>query len=283
MGVAGPGRFTLIVAIGRRQDGHTTSGTVGIELRAGGVVIASTVLEDPAAAIAPDSWFDLVAVGSVGPGDLALGAALEVRLTMTGSPQAQFDDVRLRYAPLQPLTVPNASFENPVVPPWTFTTANNWQTSGPANSGGVSAGTIGFDAALDGDQYLFLNLAGFSGVSPHLATSVPFTIGAVHPGMYHLTVAVGRRTNANGATDGLIEVDLVADGTVIAHAEVQNPRDTYAPGTWNDLTASGVVEPGSPLVGEDLTVRLTADEDTSSTQAQFDLVRLRWVSYGPAP
>ncbi|MEP5763855.1 MAG: hypothetical protein ABJ308_04645 [Halieaceae bacterium] len=178
-------------------------------------------------------------------------------------------------APTGSLSVPNFSFE-------TFLPDGNgvalpvgWNANGNDGTGGSDPFEFGFDAAADGNRFLYLNLPGFAGPNPSIAESTSF-IGNAEVGTYVLTVAAGRRNN-DATTDGSYVIELLAGGVVIGSSTVNDPYNTYAPGTWNDITATAVVGTGDPAIGQPLSIRLSAFEGTPApirSQGQFDNVRL---------
>jgi len=198
-----------------------------------------------------------------------LGSPLAARITYQGGSA--------------PPSVPNFSFESPdggVGNP-NGGAATGWTANGGAGSGGVSYFSFGFPAASEGTQYHWLNLPGFGGPNPSVTQSDPGLVGTAEIGTYTLTVAGGRRDNG-ATTDGSYVVELLAGGTVIGSQTVNNPFATYAPGTWNDITAVAVVAPGSPAIGQDLSIRLSAFDGTGGarSQGQFDHVRLTFAPLG---
>jgi hypothetical protein len=189
-------------------------------------------------------------------------------------------------APGFPLAVPNHSFESPGI---NGVQATGWTSNGGANTGGLNDFTFGFTSVPDGTFFHYLNLPGFAGPNPSVTQSDPGLIGNAQAGRYTLTVAGGRRNN-DATTDGAYMIELFAGGTSIGSQIVNDPFDTYAPDTWHDITATGIVFPGDPAIGQDLSIRLSAYDGTGGirSQGQFDNVRLDFqpavllVQYDPS-
>jgi hypothetical protein len=284
IGSALPGRYTLTVAVGRRDNDATTDGTLELQLLSDSTVVGSTTVVDPFSSFSPGSWNDVVTTAFVSPGDGVAGGDLSVRLAATDGTggirsQGQFDAVRLRHAPLVEIVVPNGSFEDPFAPQ--DDQATGWNPPNGSHFVGIDAFDQGFAAAADGVQFYYMNLSGFGGLSVTSVRSDPGLIGPAAAGFYALTVALGRRTN-DVTLDGTVRMELLAGEKVIAITEVDDPRGRYNPGTWNDVTAVGVVSAGASAEGDDLSVRITAIEGTASyPQAQVDDIRLHYVSAGP--
>lgn len=176
------------------------------------------------------------------------------------------------------LPVSNPSFEEPAIQE---NQATDWTSNGGNPSGGVNEYTLGFSSAADGGWFHYLNLPVFGGPNPSVTESNPTLIGIAGVGTYTLTVAGGRRNN-DATTDGSYVVELLAGGSVIGSQTIDDPLNTYASDSWNDITAFAVVNPGDAAVGEDLTIRLSAFAGpTNQTQGQFDHVRLKFTSYPP--
>lgn len=167
--------------------------------------------------------------------------------------------------------IDNFSFEAMTV--GSNTSANSvtgWTHDGVAGS---DPGSFGFTNSAEGSRHLYLQLPGFGGESPTAITTNAGSIGVANAGTYTLTVAGGRRNN-NATTTGSYIIELFSGSVLLAANTVLNPRDTWASGSWNDMTASIFLGLNDLNLGGDLSVRLSA---TGDLQAQFDNVRLDFV------
>jgi hypothetical protein len=179
------------------------------------------------------------------------------------------------------VVVPNFSFETPVFDgnePQPQV-ATGWT---PNSLGGVDPYSSGFTASDDGVQHHYLNLPDYGGSNPSYTESNATLIGTAKPGTYTLTVAAGRRAST---TDGTYVIELRAGGVVIATETVNDPYNTYANDSWHDMTAIAELDRISFAIGQDLTIRLIATENSGGdlSQGEFDTVRLDFVSSETAP
>lgn len=145
-----------------------------------------------------------------------------------------------------------------------------WTHDGVAGS---DPGTFGFANSAEGSRHLYLQLPGFGGDSPTTISTNAGSIGAAKAGTYTLTVAGGRRNN-NATTTGSYLIELFSGSVLLAANTVLDPLNTWASGSWNDMTASIFLGQNDSNLGGDLSVRLSA---TGELQAQFDNVRLDFV------
>jgi hypothetical protein len=184
-----------------------------------------------------------------------------------------------------PITVPNFSFELPA------------QTSGANNNGGngdttaITSWTIAAPAG-NTDNGVYRPIAGFTSTNPlpapadgnQLAYLVPgagntssittsASLGNVAANMlYTLTVALGNRSDNLFFDTGTYTIDLLANGVSVA--ESTRAGSTVAHGTFSDLSAALVSPASGPLIGEALTIRLSATGGSANDEAIFDNVRL---------
>ena len=183
------------------------------------------------------------------------------------------------------ITVPNFSFELPVLSSGAnnnggngdTTTITDWTIAAPPSNtnNGVYHPVAGFTstnplpAPADGDQLAYL-VPG-AGNTSSLTTSA--SLGTVAANMlYTLTVALGNRSDNLFFDTGTYTIDLLANGVSVA--EATRAGSTVTHGTFSDLSATFVSPASGPLIGESLTIRLSATAGSDSDEAIFDNVRL---------
>jgi len=183
------------------------------------------------------------------------------------------------------ITVPNFSFELPVLSSGAnnnggngdTTTITDWTIAAPPSNtnNGVYHPVAGFTstnplpAPADGDQLAYL-VPG-AGNTSSLTTSA--SLGTVAANMlYTLTVALGNRSDNLFFDTGTYTIDLLANGVSIA--EATRAGSTVTHGTFSDLSATFVSPASGPLIGESLTIRLSATAGSDNDEAIFDNVRL---------
>jgi hypothetical protein len=187
------------------------------------------------------------------------------------------------------ITVPNFSFELPVLSSGAnnnggngdTTTITDWTIAAPPSNtnSGVYHPVAGFTstnplpAPADGDQLAYL-VPGAENTSS-LTTSA--SLGTVAANMlYTLTVALGNRSDNLFFDTGTYTIDLLANGVSVA--EATRAGSTITHGTFSDLSATFVSPASGPLIGESLTIRLSATAGSDNDEAIFDNVRLMATS-----
>jgi hypothetical protein len=184
------------------------------------------------------------------------------------------------------IAVPNFSFESPALPNGSNNNGGNgnttaipgWTISAPASSGtnnGVYHPSGGFSstnplpAPADGNQIAYL-FPGAAGATCSITTTN--SLGTIVPdSFYTLTVALGNRSDNLFFDSGTYTIDILANGVSVGEATLAG--NTIAHGSFVDLSTSFFSGSGS-LVGESLTIELSATAGTSSDEGIFDNVRL---------
>ena len=183
------------------------------------------------------------------------------------------------------ITVPNSSFELPSLPSGAnnnggngdSTTITNWTITAPAGNtdNGVYHPASGFSstnplpAPADGNQIAYM-VPG-AGKTSSITTSA--SLGTVAANMlYTLTVALGNRNDNLFFDTGTYTIDLLANGVSIA--EATKAGSSISHGTFSDLSATFTSAASGPLIGESLTIRLSATAGSASDEGIFDNVRL---------
>jgi len=183
------------------------------------------------------------------------------------------------------ITVPNFSFESPVLPGGAnnnggngnTTVISNWTiTAPPSNTdNGVYHPIAGFTstdplpAPANGNQLAYL-VPG-AGNTSSITTSA--SLGTVAANMlYTLTVALGNRSDNLFFDTGTYTIDLLANGASVAEATLAGSAIPH--GTFSDLSAVFTSPASGPLIGESLTIRLSATAGSNSDEGIFDNVRL---------
>lgn len=184
------------------------------------------------------------------------------------------------------ITVPNFSFESPALPNGANNNGGNgdttaipgWTISAPAASGnnnGVYHPSAGFTstnplpAPADGNQVAYL-FPGAAANSCSITTTNSLGLIAANTD-YLLTVALGNRNDNLFFDTGTYTIDLLANGVSIAESALTGSAITH--GTFTDLSASFLATSG-PLIGESLTIRLSATAGSNNDEGIFDNVRL---------
>ncbi len=206
------------------------------------------------------------------------------------NPRRSFFCLVLLLAPVltlsaESIVVPNFSFESPAQPnsannnggDGDTTTITSWTIAAPAGntdngvyhpSGGFTS-TNPLPAPADSNQLAYL-VPG-AGNTSSITTSA--SLGAVAANtLYTLTVALGNRSDNLFFDTGTYTIDLLANGVSIA--EATQAGSTIAHGTFSDLSAAFTSPAAGPVVGESLTIRLSATAGSSNDEAIFDNVRL---------
>jgi hypothetical protein len=183
------------------------------------------------------------------------------------------------------IVVPNFSFESPAL------------SNGANNNGGNGDGTTITDWTISAppsntDNGVYHPVAGFTSTNPlpapadqnQLAYLVPgagntasitnsASLGAVAANMlYTLTVAVGNRNDGLFFDTGTYMIDILANGVSVGESTLAGSAVPH--GTFTDLSATFTSPASGPLIGESLTVRLSATAGSSSDEGLFDNVRL---------
>jgi len=183
------------------------------------------------------------------------------------------------------VTVPNFSFELPALSNGAnnnggngnTTAISDWTISAPAGNtdNGVYHPLAGFTstnplpAPADGNQLVYL----VPGIGNTSSITTSASLGAVAANMlYTLTVAVGNRSDNLFFDTGTYTIDLLANGVSVAEAALAG--STIAHGTFSDLSATFTSPASGPLIGESLTIRLSATAGSNNDEAIFDNVRL---------
>jgi hypothetical protein len=199
------------------------------------------------------------------------------------------------------IVVPNFSFENPQLTPGANNNGGNGNTTSitswtisaaPSNTNnGVYHPVSGFTstdplpAPADANQVVYM-VPG-AGFTSSITTTNSLGLIAANT-TYMLTVALGNRSDTMSLTfdNGLYTIDLLANGVSVAENTLAG--SAVAHGTFVDLSTSFLST--LPLVGESLTVRLSAKGDVNQVGAMdnnegiFDNVRLTaTTAAAPAP
>jgi hypothetical protein len=185
------------------------------------------------------------------------------------------------------ITVPNFSFESPALANGSNNNGGNgdttaipgWTISAPASSGlnnGVYHPAGGFTSAnplpapADGNQIAYL-FPGAAGATSSITTTN--SLGLIAPNLnYILTVALGNRNDALFFDTGTYTIALLANGVPVAQTNFAG--NLIAHGTFVDVSTSFVSPSFGPLIGESLTIELSAMAGSSSDEGIFDNVRL---------
>lgn len=189
------------------------------------------------------------------------------------------------------IVVPNFSFESPALSPGANNTGGNGNTTAITNwtisagvgnnNNGVYYPVSGFTstnplpAPADGNQLAYL-VPG-AGFTSSITTTNSLGLIAANT-TYMLTVALGNRSDTSTLTfdNGRYTIDILANGASVAESTLLG--QTVPHGTFVDLSTSFLST--MPLVGESLTVRLSASGDVaalgdqSNNEGIFDNVRL---------
>jgi hypothetical protein len=184
----------------------------------------------------------------------------------------------LSVADATPISVPNYSFELPslsdggfdlAVPEWTLLDFGGVFNSEDAQFPGSTGGDL--PAPADGEQLAFLGTGSTFGTFS-LTTAAPLT-SILADSTYTLTVALGSRLDLPVNPTDVVFVQFLANEVVLAEGGlVFNPEATMIPpGTFVDFTTSLITGPSSPLIGQDLKVRIGLLGDS---QLMIDNVRL---------
>jgi len=185
------------------------------------------------------------------------------------------------------ITVPNFSFESPALPNGSNNNGGNgdttaipgWTITAPASSGannGVYHPASGFTstnplpAPADWNQVAYL-FPGAAGATSSITTTN--SLGSVAPNLdYVLTVALGNRNDALFFDTGTYTIALLANGVSVAQTNFAG--NLIAHGTFVDVSTSFVSPSSGPLIGESLTIELSATAGSSSDEGILDNVRL---------
>ena len=195
----------------------------------------------------------------------AVGTPLDIKLDGGAGGQAVYDDVRVTKISGAALLVRNGSFEMDAVSPggWKLG-AIGWQHTVGPNSGVVDmASQI---MAADGQQCAFVEHGGSLTQTLRGMTLEPMY-------RYILLAEVADRPTTPFAGYGL---ELLAGGEVVAaDIDTKDVIESGHPLPFRFYVTSVVdvfIEPGHPLIGEELGIRLTAP--IAGGHAYFDNVRL---------
>jgi hypothetical protein len=174
-------------------------------------------------------------------------------------------------APL-PIEIANASFENPALANTGFTTSvNGW--SAPADGGTFNPSSTQMSSEADQGQNVHWSRGG-SMIAQTLAANLA-------EGAYTLRVAVGDRSDNNGAFPGY-QVQLgVMNGATFQLLAEDNNSLVPAPGSWLDSTVVYSATAGDPNLGLPLAIRLIGAA-SGSAQVLFDDVSLGFAAGGAA-
>jgi hypothetical protein len=185
------------------------------------------------------------------------------------------------------ITVPNFSFESPALVNGSNNNGGNgdttaipgWTISAPASSGvnnGVYHPASGFTstnplpAPADGNQLAYL-FPGAAGATSSITTTN--SLGSIAPNLdYILTVALGNRNDNLFFDTGTYTIELLANGIPVAQ---RNFAGNLIPhGTFVDVSTSFFSPSSGPLIGESLTIELSATAGSATDEGIFDNVRL---------
>jgi hypothetical protein len=182
-------------------------------------------------------------------------------------------------------TVPNFSFELPALPNGAnnnggngdTTAIANWTIAAPAGNtnngvyhpaGGFSS-TNPLPAPADQNQLAYL----VPGASNTSSITTSASLGMISSNtVYTLTVALGNRNDNLFFDTGTYTIDLLANGVSVA--ESTRAGSAIAHGTFSDLSAIFTSPASGPLIGESLTIRLSATAGSANDEAILDNVRL---------
>ena len=183
------------------------------------------------------------------------------------------------------ITVPNFSFELPALSNGAnnnggngdTTTITGWTISAAAGNtnAGVYHPASGFTstnplpAPADGNQLAYLVPDAESTSS--ITTSASLGTVAVNM-LYTLTVALGNRNDNLFFDSGEYTIDLLANGVSVAEASLAG--SSIAHGTFTDLSATFISPASGAVIGESLTIRLSASSGSPNNEGIFDNVRL---------
>ena len=188
--------------------------------------------------------------------------------------------------------VPNLSFESPMLQPGANNNGGNgdttaipgWTITAPSSSGinnGIYHPIGGFTTTnplpppADANQIAYL-FPGNTGATSSITTTSSVSSIAANT-TYMLTVALGNRNDNLFFDTGLYTIDLLANGVSVAENTLAGsavPR-----GSFVDLSTSFLSNP--TLMGESLTIRLSATAGTPNDEGIFDNVRLTATTTGP--
>jgi hypothetical protein len=177
-----------------------------------------------------------------------------------------------------PVPILNAGFELPVLANNQFTTNGiiGWTDSGPDI--GVwrpASSSFFFVTPPEGSQIGYIN-----------STSIAQALSAnVQTGLYLLSVQVGLRNDFQEGdlalelwAGGTVSGGVVAGGTLLSSAVL--PVSSQVRGQFVPLSTSYTSNPGDPLAGQPLAVRI---RKVSGSQIDFDDVRLTLSAQASAP
>jgi hypothetical protein len=247
------------------------------------VALDALTLDPPA--VPEPATFPMVILGL-----LALGRVLHRRRSLTAS-AAAFGTLlfaaSMTGVTANPITVPNASFENPTtptggdgapIPGWVF-------NSQSGNLYGTSAINNSFrsEGAASGNNYAFM-LNDVPGDTDAITSAA--SLGIVEPNTsYTLTVAVGNVAGSDSVSNhspGNVSFSLLANG--IAFATDTVPNGTVPDGTFEDFSLTFQTPSSGFIIGENLEIQL-ASLPTSGPGSgpAFDNVTLDATSIALAP
>ena len=186
------------------------------------------------------------------------------------------------------ITVPNFSFESPALP------GSQNDNGGDGNTTAITGWTIS-TSPTNTDNGVYHPIAGFTSTEPlpapadgnQVAYLVPdaegiasittsASLGNVAPKMlYTLTVALGNRSDNMCFDSGFYTIDLLANGVSVATAGLAGSAIVH--GTFTDLSASFTSPTSGMVIGESLTIRLSASSGSPNNEGIFDNVRLTAV------
>ncbi len=261
--------YILDVDWGHRTD---TPGTLyhSMTLRAGGVPLGwlndSNMRKGPP--VGPGQFEQNRAYFTANH-NAAIGSPLDIKLDGGAGGQAIYDNVRVTKFSNAALLVENGSFEMDAVATNDYKLgAIGWQHTTSPNAGIVDmASQI---TAADGQQCAFVEHGGSLTQTLTGMTLEPFY-------RYILLAEVADRASTPFAGYGL---ELLAGGEVVA-ADIDT-KDIVETQAYFYVTAvvDVLIEPGDPLIGEELGIRLTAP--IAGGHAYYDNVRL-FAAYIPEP
>jgi hapalindole biogenesis HpiC1 cyclase-like protein/PEP-CTERM motif-containing protein len=183
-----------------------------------------------------------------------------------------------------PITVPNFSFETPVLSSGGVTNGGNgdtiaitsWTISSTNTNNGVYHPAAGAFSSVDplpapADQNQVAYLIPDAESSSSITTTA--SVGTIAANtMYTLTVALGNRLDTSFFDSGLYTIDILANGVSVA--EATRSGNTIAHGAFSDLSAIFTSSAAGPLIGQSLTLQLSASSGFGGNEAIFDNVRL---------
>ena len=190
-------------------------------------------------------------------------------------------------ATANPVTVPNASFENPSTPTggdgapisgWVFSVQGGYLYGTAAISQSFKA-----EGAASGNNYAFL-FNDAAGATDTITSAA--SLGAIEPNTdYTLTVAIGNVGGSDSVSNhspGNVSFSLLANGSAFATDNV--PNGTVPDATFEDFSLTFQTPSSGSIIGENLEIQLASlPTPGPGTGPAFDNVTLDATSIASAP